>query len=324
MSAASSLDRFSDPWWKTYDDPKEGFIDETGFMHRLPVRLESTEVIVYGTVDAEKMWADFPDERFEPLLVGGRAVVSIWFNNFKDTDCGGPYWETWYNTFVTEKAEGREPLNLPHESPLSMIISHPDSQGFLQRVICGDLPDNPGAAMKAIAGGRAIWGFPKHPVPAELRFAYSEDGQAMEFDGAHLGKQAVKLRMRLPEADAEGLVTIPVEAVTSPDTNVAGPRLGGTHLGMNGAHQVLHGSAMKFTQHARPWDPATDTLELGEDDHYAAPIKRWDFQPVLKAHSPDFKIAAFKPSNWISGDAAAAYMKKHEATLRRGVSGGRL
>ena len=67
------------------------------------MRLESTEVMVYGTVDAKKMWAEYQDEAFTPILVGDRAVVAVWFNNFLDTDCGGSYLETWYNTFVTRK-----------------------------------------------------------------------------------------------------------------------------------------------------------------------------------------------------------------------------
>ena len=50
------------------------------------------------------MWSPmFDDELYTPILVGGKAVVSIWFNQFSDTDCGGEYLETWYNTYVTRK-----------------------------------------------------------------------------------------------------------------------------------------------------------------------------------------------------------------------------
>lgn len=313
--------RFTDPFWKKYAVPTSGYVDEDGFVMRMPLRLESTEVMIYGTVDADKMWADFPDEKFKPVLVGGKAIISVWFNNFTDTDCGGTYWETWYNTFVTDKGEPQ--LELPYETPMSCIIADPKSHGFLQRVICGDCPDNPGAASKATVGGRAIWGFPKHPKQGTLRFEYVNEKQNMEFDSTHEGKDAVKLRIRLPEAD-EGAITIPVEAKTGKDAQIAGPRLGGTHLNMNGAHQVRHGSAMKFTQHCKAWDPATDSITFGDDAHYACPIKRWGFEPLLKAHSPDFKIACMKPPAWISGKAAAAAVREHEARMAKGEKFGAL
>jgi hypothetical protein len=97
----SSNPRFEDAWWRQLDQPEEGFVDTSGFVNRLPLRLESTELIVHGLVDVDKMWADFPKEDYVPVLCGGKGVVSFWFNNFKDTDCGGEYWETWYNTFVS-------------------------------------------------------------------------------------------------------------------------------------------------------------------------------------------------------------------------------
>ena len=85
--------RFCDEWWRQYDTPTDGFVDSSGKLSRLPLRLESTEVIVYGLVDPQKMWAEFEalDEAFVPVLVGGKAVVTVWFNNFTDTDCGGAY-----------------------------------------------------------------------------------------------------------------------------------------------------------------------------------------------------------------------------------------
>merc|ERR1719265_2877292 len=130
--------RFADPWWRKYDIPTDGFVDSSGKLNRLPLRLESTEVIVYGRVDAQKMWAEFEalDEPYVPVLVGGKAVVTIWFNNFIDTDCGGAYLETWYNTFVTPKSEPQ--LELPFESPFSLIIQDPRSLVYLQRVVCSE------------------------------------------------------------------------------------------------------------------------------------------------------------------------------------------
>merc|ERR1711934_918145 len=97
--------RFADEWWRKFDKPTHGYRDSSGFVNRLPLRLESTELIIWGLVDADKMWAEYDDEDFHPILVGGKAVVTVWLNQFTDTDCGGAYLETWYNTFVTKKSE---------------------------------------------------------------------------------------------------------------------------------------------------------------------------------------------------------------------------
>lgn len=341
----SSGARFTDPWFRKYDKITGGFVDAMGFMNRMPLRLESTEVMIYGTVDADKMWSRYADERFKPVLVGGKAVISIWFNNFKDTDCGGSYLESWYNTFVTAEEEVTDEgmilanlssmsdpfaeeeekgqLELPYESPMSLLISDPRSLIFLQSVVCGDAPGNPGAAMKAICGGRSVFGFPKHPVPADIGFKYTNNNTGVEFEAIHEGKHCVSLKVKLPEAD-EGAFTLPLEIETGPDAVIGAPFLGGTHKGMNGAHQTRFGQAFKCTQHIKPWDPAVDSLTLGDDAHYGQPLKSWGFEPLLKVHSPDFKIAAFQPSNWISGEEATAIFKTHEASLAAGKLAGSL
>eukprot|EP00933_Yihiella_yeosuensis_P080605 TRINITY_DN94058_c0_g1_i1.p1 TRINITY_DN94058_c0_g1~~TRINITY_DN94058_c0_g1_i1.p1 ORF type:complete len:320 (-),score=77.60 TRINITY_DN94058_c0_g1_i1:493-1452(-) len=313
--------RFQDPWFRQYDKPTDGFVDSAGFMSRLPLRLEGTHFFVYGTCDPQKMWKDFEDEPFQPILVGGKAVINIWFNNFLDTDCGGSYVECWYNTFVSPKGEPQ--IELPMESPFSLIIQDPRSLVYLQRVLCGDKEDNPGAAMKAITGGRSVFGFPKHPIPANIRYEYVEENKNCEFDCSHQGKEAVKLRVRLPESD-EGAMSIPLEVKTGPDVCIGAPRLGGTHKGDNGAHQVRYGQAFKCTQHIKPWDSNTDSCTFGTDPHFAEPIKRWDFTPLLKAHTTDMKIAAFKPCNWISGRQARKIVEEHEQKMLDGVKAGAL
>lgn len=320
-SASAAPTRFVDPWYRQYDKPTGGYVDSSGFMNRLPLRLESSNVFLYGTVDPAKMWKDYDDEEFQPVLVGGKAVINIWFNNFTDTDCGGAYLETWYNTFVTPKSEPQ--LELPLESPFSLVIQDPKSLVYLQRVLCADTKDNPGAAVKAITGGRGIFGFPKHPVPGLIRFDYTRGGKDVEFEASHMGIHAVKLNVRLPEAE-EGAVTLPLEVTSAPDACIGSPKLGGTHKGFNGANQTRYGMAFKCTQHLKPWDPQTDSISFGVDGHYAASIKEWGFEPLLKAHTTDMKIAAFKPINWTSGEEAAAAVRNHEKALAAGVKGGAL
>lgn len=314
----SSKSRFEDAWWRQFDQPEEGFVDTAGFVSRLPLRLESTELIIHGFADVDKMWADFPNEDYVPVLCGGKAVVSFWFNNFKDTDCGGEYWETWYNTYVSPKDKPQ--VNVPMEEGPVAVAGHPDAISFLQRVICGDTPKNPGAAQKAILGGRQLWGFSKHPELGSLSFTY--DGQGgMNFNAKHLGKQVVSMGCRLPEAD-EGAITVPLEAESAKGGLISCPKHSGQADNMG--KQTRYSTSVKCTQHLKPWDPKTDSLVLGDDDFYAAGPKRWGFVPVLKAHSPDFKIVAWGPLGRMSGGDAAAAVAEHEVKLARGVMGGAL
>ena len=322
------LKRFTDPWWRQFDTPQAGFRDSSGFVNRLPLRLESTELIVYGFVNAKEMWAEYDDEEFTPILVGGRAVVSVWFNNFLDTDCGGAYLETWYNTFVTRKSE---PVELPADKGPLGVLEVPAMQSFLMRVLCGDAPGNPGAASKAVHGGREIFGFPKHPDLATIKHAYRLDAagerEGLDFECRHHDALAVRLSCVLPErAPSAGPfpLTLPVDVpITAPDACIGAPRLGGTHKGMNGAHQSFYATSMKCTQVIAPWDATADSLEIGSNAHYA-PLASWSFVPALKVHSPDFKICAHKPSGWISGEAAAAAVYEHEMKLDASVKGGAL
>merc|ERR1711865_231175 len=268
--------RFADPWWRKFDMPTEGFRDASGFVSRIPLRLESTEMIVFGTVDAGKMWAEFANEEFQPILVGGKAVISIWFNNFSDTDCGGSYLETWYNTFVTRRDQPQ--LSLPMDSPLSVIIN----------------------------------------------FSYGEkDGKKVswDFDASHSGKSVISARIALPETDPNH-IPVPLDVASGNDLVIGSPVLGGTHRGDNGAHQVFFGQTLAGTQNTAMWNPETDSIVIGDDPHYGIPLSRWDFEPLVKGHIPDFKIAARKPVGWISGAEAAVAVMEHEKMMAAGLKAG--
>jgi len=54
----------------------------------LPLRLHSHETVLTGTADLAKVRADFEEEYYTPVSIGGKASVQIWMNNFTDTDCG--------------------------------------------------------------------------------------------------------------------------------------------------------------------------------------------------------------------------------------------
>jgi len=246
--------------------------------------------------------------------------VTVWFNQFTDTDCGGAYLETWYNTFVTKKGNEK---HLPYDSPFSILgaAALPETQSFLQRVVCSDVAGNPGAAMKAITAGREIFGYPKHPIPGSITCSY--EGEKVDFDVTHNGKKAVTMQCVLPDTDPNAL-KVPVDVLeTAPDSCIGGPRLGGTHKGHNGAIQSYYSTSVKCTQIVAGWNPNTDSLRIGDADHYV-PLSRWDFQPLVKVHSPDFKICAHQPSGWISGKEAGASVRTHEKKLAEGSMAGAL
>ena len=99
------------------------------------------------------------------------------------------------------------------------------------RILCGDRSENPGAALKAITAGREIWGFPKHPIPAELEFGYemSADGKKefAGFKGFHQNVLAISMKCKLPMLDPEHVI-VPMDVPrTSENANIGSPRLGG-------------------------------------------------------------------------------------------------
>jgi hypothetical protein len=321
--------RFADPFFRQYDTASAGYVDSMGFMNRLPLRLEATNLVLHGLVDADAMWKEYDvDEAYQPVLVGDKAIITIFMNNFLDTDCGGSYLETWYNTVVTPK--GTPQVKLDADKLADGLAA---GFNFLMRVTCADKPDNPGAALKAICGGRGIFGFPKHPVPGKIRFDYTDDNTKVEFDMEHEGKQGLEVRAVLPGTKTEGS-TYPVQEIDAlrlaldlkipPEGIISSPHLGGAHRNHNGANQMRFAQHLCCTQHIAPWDPATDSIKFGDDAHYGAPISRWNFQPILKAHIPDFKIAAYQPNAWVSGEEADAAVKEHEKRLAAGTSAGAL
>ena len=82
------------------------------------------------------------------------------------------------------------------------------------------------------------------------------------------------------------------------------------------------GQAVCCTQHVAMWDPKVDVLEFGDDPHYAAPLKKWGFEPLVKVSSNDFKIAAFKPAGWMDGAAAQKAVAEHERQIAAGTKPG--
>jgi len=270
----------------------------------LPLRLHSHEMVLTGTADLEKVRADFAEEYYTPVSIGGKASVQIWMNNFTDTDCGNadtknPYLETWTSTWVTPKDE---PLELPYDSDMSLIIANPKALIWIHRVILGDAPgidtkvNDP--ALGALLGGHGVWGFPKHKVKALIDYTY-EGSDKVRFHAQHLGKtlgvgplhmvDSLTVSIQLPEK-SKGVVAVPTNVRTADDAVIGGP------LFM--VQQTRFGEAFNTTQNIAPWNPDTDSIKLGTDDYYSSVLKSWNFEPKLKMHTDDFQIAAFKPINW--------------------------
>ena len=70
------VERFQDPWFRSFDKPTHGYRDSSGFVNRLPLRLQSEELMVYGLVDPAKMWGEYDDEAYTPILVGDKVGLS--------------------------------------------------------------------------------------------------------------------------------------------------------------------------------------------------------------------------------------------------------
>lgn len=285
------------PWFDQWD-VEDRYVNPSGLVSRLPLRLHSHETVITGTAELAAVQKALEHELYTPVTVGGKAVVQVWLNNFTDTDCGpedtkNPYLETWVNTFVTPKDQ---PLHLPYNKTIgdmSYIIQDPRSLIWIHRVLCADAPGYPtersDPAREAIYGGHNIWGFPKHFDKAEITYEY-EGNDRVSFEATHLGKAAVKASVVLSEVEQQN-VPIPVNIRTADDAVVSGP--------MRVIQQTRFGEAFNVTQNIAPWNPQTDSIAFGDDAWYGAEVGNWFFEPKLKMHTDDFQIVAWKPSNWL-------------------------
>jgi hypothetical protein len=289
-AACAFLDH--DPWFSQWPET-DRYLASDGSINRIPLRLAAHETIIYGAADLDMMLEDFADEDWTPVTVGGKAAVQIWLNNFTDTDCGpadqvNPYHETWFSLPVTKKSA---PLDLPYSGPASYAVADPRANVFVMRVICGSAFGDMTQPMAAISGGREVWGFPKSHIPADIRYDYSADGNYTMFSAEHQGLPVISARVKLPES-VPGAVKIPPQTIKTANNTCVTPRWS--------PKQSRYGEAYIATIWQAPWDDSTDELIVhGEDEWYGKMLKRWNFQPALKAHSTDFRIAAFKPSGWL-------------------------
>jgi hypothetical protein len=313
------------PWFDQFK-AEEYYAMPNGKTHQLPLRLHSHETVLTGTADLETVKADFAEEYYTPVSVGGKASVQIWMNNFTDTDCGNadtknPYLETWTSTWVTPKDQ---PLELPYNNDMSLLIADPKAKIWIHRVILGDAPgidtkvNDP--ALGALLGGHGVWGFPKHKVKAEIDYTY-QGSDKVRFHAKHLGSvvpgvhvgpktmvDALTVSLQLPEK-SKGNIAIPTNVRTADDAVVGGP------LFM--VQQVLFGEAFNTTQNIAPWNAETDTIAFGHDDYYTSVLKSWNFEPKLKMHTDDFQIAAFKPINWQGKLSSTSALNNSDSTCAK-------
>ncbi len=292
--------KLSDAWFAQWRQT-DAYLASDGHINRIPLRLTSSNLVLYGSAQLSEVLRDLEHEDHRPVTVGGAVPLQLWCNNFIDTDCGpvdraNPYIETWYSFPVTPKSA---PLDLPYESPFSYNVNAPHALVWCHRVLCGPASDGYATgARAAIAGGREVWGFPKHPGLADLRFEYP-DSETVAFEGSHQGNRVISLRVKRPEC-VEGHAMIVLDERTGPDTCIT-PRqnpLKATFV----AKQTRYGQAFAATMFFAPWDETTDSLSIyDEEEYFGALLKSWDFQPALKMHCSDLRIVAFKPAGWNAG-----------------------
>ena len=100
-----------------YNKPTEGYITADGNTIRFPFRLCSGELMVYGTADAAKLWANqVLGELNDPVLVGGKD----------------------------------QKLSLPYDPHMTLFVADPKALMFVLRVILSDNDTNPCVGQKRI------------------------------------------------------------------------------------------------------------------------------------------------------------------------------
>ena len=284
-------------WFEQWNQT-DSYLASDGTINRIPLRLTSSNVIIYGSANLTEVLREFEHEDYQPVTVDGEVPVQIWCNNFIDTDCGSkdtvnPYLETWYSFPVIPKPSQ---LDLPFENAFSYNVNAPDTLTWCHRVLCGasekgkDLP-----AKAAIAGGREIWGFPKHPDMANLDFDYSEN-EMVSFTARHQGKRVMSLKLKRPESINDHLL-VEADALTEPGSCITPKQ--NPHTPSFVSKQTRYTQAFSASMYLSPWDDATDSLSIyNEEDFFGGLLSRWNFEPHLKMHCSNLKIVAFKPEGW--------------------------
>ena len=291
------MTKLNHPWFEQWPE-SDSYRASDGTVNRIPLRLTSSNLIIYGSANLKEVLKEFEHEDHIPVTVSGEVPVQIWCNNFIDTDCGpnevtNPYTETWYSFPVTPKGT---PLDLPYEDSFSYNVNAPDTLTWCHRVLCGPAKDGHGLAAKAaIAGGREIWGFPKHPDMADLDFDYSDEKEVF-FTARHQGNEVMTVKVKRPES-TEGYLTVDADAITetgaciTPKQNFVKPSFV--------AKQTRYTQAFAATMYFSPWDNTTDSLNIyNDEDFFGGLLHSWMFKPHLKMHCSDLKIVAFKPEGW--------------------------
>tara|TARA_Y100000590_G_scaffold126302_3_gene144372 strand:+ start:524 stop:1420 length:897 start_codon:yes stop_codon:yes gene_type:complete len=287
----------SDKWFEQWTET-DSYLASDGHINRIPLRLTSSNIIIYGSASLHEVLKEFDHEDHRPVTVGGQVPVQLWCNNFVDTDCGpknrvNPYLETWYSFPVTTKSS---PLDLPYENAFSLNVSEPDTLIWCHRVLCGPAKDGyKVGAIAAIAGGREVWGFPKHPDLAELSFEYP-DNETVIFDSKHQGHKVFSLSIRSPEITA-GHTVVEVDEIT-PEGSCITPKQNPLKASFV-AKQTRYSQAFSATMHFSFWEEDFDSLVIyDEEEYFGGLLKSWEFKPALKMHCSDLKIVAFKPDGW--------------------------
>jgi hypothetical protein len=291
--------QLSDKWFGQWTQTGS-YLASDGHINRIPLRLTSTNVILYGSASLSEVLKEFEHEDHRPVTVDGKVPVQLWCNNFIDTDCGpsdriNPYIEIWYSFPVTAKSA---PLDLPYESSFSYNVNAPNALVWCHRVLCGPAKDGYSqGALAAIAGGREVWGFPKHPDLADLSFEYP-DLETVRFEGSHQGNKVISLSVERPE-NIEGHIVVDVDELT-PQGACITPKQNPNKASFV-SKQTRYSQAFAATMCFSPWDEDTDSLTIYDNESYfGGLLKSWEFKPALKMHCSDLRIVAFKPDGWDS------------------------
>ena len=71
---------FSDKWFDQWIQT-DSYLASDGHVNRIPLRLSSSNIIVYGKALLSEVLKEFEHENHRPVTVGGDVPVQIWCNN---------------------------------------------------------------------------------------------------------------------------------------------------------------------------------------------------------------------------------------------------
>jgi len=245
------------------------YVQSDGYKLELPGRFKGRGVIVTGSVDHAAMEAQMWDENYRPVNVGGKAAVSLWLIDWMDSSGDGQY----YEIIMTVAATKNKFVTYPYENDFSLLLQgKPDVATMMYRLYLSETVP--------IIAGRTLWGFPKHPHPADISVFTNADGNFI-CKAAAGEKSVLSAKIQLPTEnpmELEAVMNMVTPANLIFESNMMNP---------------YHGTLL-----VKPWNSKTDMLALGSDDYLGGLAGKLAFDPKVVCHWSTIEFSLPLPTNW--------------------------